>query len=93
MMTTPANVLVHEIIGLDAKVVESTDPSLQGVKGSIVFETKNTISIRTAADSSIIRIAKRTAKKIEIKTRSGVCFISGSSMIGRAEDRITRLNN
>ncbi len=93
MMTTPASVLVHEIIGLDAIVVESTDPSLRGVKGSIVFETRNTISIRTARDSSIKQIAKRAATKIEIKTRSGVCFISGSSMIGRPEDRISRLNN
>ncbi|MEW6605813.1 MAG: ribonuclease P protein subunit [Thermoproteota archaeon] len=90
-MTTPANVLAHEIIGLDARIVESTDPSLQGVKGSIVFETKNMISIRT--NSSIKQIAKKTAKKIEIKTHSGVCFISGSSMIGRPEDRISRLNN
>ena len=90
-MTSPENVLVHEIIGLGAKIVESTDPTLQGIRGTIVFETKSTISIRT--DSSIKRIAKKTAKKIEIKTNSGVCFISGSSMIGRPEDRISRLNN
>jgi ribonuclease P protein subunit POP4 len=90
-MISPENVLVHEIIGLDAKIVESTDPTLQGISGTIVFETKNTISIRT--DSSVKQIAKKAAKKIEIKTDSGVCFISGSSMIGRAEDRISRLNN
>jgi ribonuclease P protein subunit POP4 len=89
-MTSPENVLVHEIIGLDAKIVESTDPTLQGISGTIVFETKNMISIRT--DSSVKQIAKKVAKKIEIKTDSGVCFISGSSMIGRAEDRISRVN-
>lgn len=90
-MTTPENILAHEIIGLDAKIIESTDPSLQGIRGSIVFETKNTISIRT--DSSVKQIPKKTAKKIEIKTHSGVCFISGSSMIGRPEDRTSRLKN
>ena len=90
-MISPENMLVHEIIGLGAKIVESTDPTLQGISGTIVFETKNTISIRT--DSSVKQIAKKAAKKIEIKTDSGVCFISGSSMIGRAEDRISRLNN
>jgi ribonuclease P protein subunit POP4 len=90
-MTSPENVLVHEVIGLGAKVVESTDPTLQGISGTIVFETKNTISIRTG--SSVKQVAKKAAKKIEIKTDSGVCFISGSSMIGRPEDRITRLNN
>lgn len=88
-MTNPKNVLVHEIIGLGAKIVESTDPTLQGISGTIVFETKNTISIRTS--SSVKQVAKKTAKKIEITTDSGVCFISGSSMIGRPEDRISRL--
>jgi ribonuclease P protein subunit POP4 len=90
-MTSPENVLVHEIIGLDVKIVESTDPTLQGITGTVVFETKNTISIRT--NSSVKQIAKKTAKKIEITTPSGVCFISGSSMTGRPEDRISRLNN
>lgn len=90
-MTSPENVFAHEIIGLSAKIIESTDPTLQSISGTIVFETKNTISIRT--DSSVKQIAKKVAKKIEIKTDSGVCFISGSSMIGRAEDRISRLDN
>jgi len=87
-MTSPENVLVHEIIGLGAKIVESTDPTLSGVSGSIVFETRNMISIRT--DSAVKQIAKKAAKKIEIKTHSGVCFISGSSLIGRPEDRTSR---
>ena len=87
-MISPENVLVHEIIGLGARIVESTDPTLQGISGTIVFETKNTISIRT--DSSVKQIAKKAAKKIEIKTDSGVCFISGSSLIGRPEDRTSR---
>lgn len=87
-MTRPENVLVHEIIGLGVKIVESTDPTLNGVSGSIVFETRNTISIRTV--SAVKQIAKKAAKKIEIKTQSGVCFISGSSLIGRPEDRTSR---
>jgi ribonuclease P protein subunit POP4 len=89
-MTSPENVLVHEIIGLGAKIVESTDPTLQGISGTIVLETKNTISIRV--DSSVKQIAKKAAKKIEVNTDSGVCFISGSSMIGRPEDRTRRLS-
>jgi ribonuclease P protein subunit POP4 len=90
-MTSPENVLVHEIIGLGAKIVESTDPTLQGISGTIVLETKNTISVRV--DSSVKQIAKKAAKKIEVNTDSGVCFISGSSMIGRPEDRTRRLSN
>ena len=88
-MMSPENVLAHEIIGLDAKIVESTDPTIIGVHGLIVFETRNTILIRT--NSSIKQIAKKIAKKIEVKTHSGACFISGSSMIARPEDRVSRL--
>lgn len=87
-MTAPENVLVHEIIGLGAKIVESTDPTLNGISGLIVFETRNTILIRT--DFAVKRIAKKAAKRIEINTQSGVCFISGLSLIGRPEDRTSR---
>ena len=90
-MTTPENVLVHEIIGLGAKIIESTDPTLEGMSGTVVFETKGTISLRS--NSSVKQIGKKAARKIEIKTHNGVCFISGSSLIGRPEDRISRLNN
>jgi ribonuclease P protein subunit POP4 len=88
MNATPENLLVEEIIGLRARIVESTDTTLTGISGTIVFETKNVISIRTS--SKVKQIAKRAAKKMEIQTESGVCFISGSSMIGRPEDRIAR---
>ena len=90
-MTSPENVLVHEIIGLGARIVESTDPTLLGIYGEIIFETRNMISIRT--DSAVKQIAKSAAKMIEVKTQSGACFISGSSLIGRPEDRTMRLGN
>ena len=85
------NVLSQGIIGLQARILESTDSTIQGIAGTIVFETKNTISIRK--DSVIRQIAKSVAKKLEIQTSSCACFISGSALIGRPEDRISRLNN
>lgn len=88
-MITPENILAHEVIGLRAAIIESTDPLLAGLKGTIIFETKNTFSIRSG--NTTRQIAKVAAKKIEIQTQSGACFISGSSMIARPEDRISRL--
>jgi RNase P/RNase MRP subunit p29 len=85
------NVLSQGIIGLQAKILESTDSTIQGIAGTIVFETKNTIFIRK--DSVIMQVAKSVAKKLEIQTSSCACFISGSALIGRPEDRISRLNN
>jgi ribonuclease P protein subunit POP4 len=91
MTVTPSNVLTHEIIGLFAKIVESSDPTLEGVNGTIVFETRNMISIRSG---SIVRqAAKRSVKKIKLQTNSGACFIRGSTLIGKPVDRIARLDN
>src|ERR687892_589237 len=52
---------------------------------------KNTIFIRK--DSLVRQVAKRAAKRLQLQTRSCACFISGSALIGRPEDRISRLNN
>jgi ribonuclease P protein subunit POP4 len=88
-MITAANILAHELIGLDAKIIESTNAALAGLAGTVVFETKNTLAIRSGSATKII--PKAAAKKIEIATQNGACFISGSSMIARPEDRISRL--
>ncbi|MEO9295230.1 MAG: ribonuclease P protein subunit [Nitrososphaera sp.] len=88
-MITAENILAHEIIGLDATVVKSSDPTLVGLTGKIVFETRNMISIRSGDKTR--QVAKAAATTIEIQAQTGVCFISGSSLIARPEDRISRL--
>jgi ribonuclease P protein subunit POP4 len=85
------NVLSGGIVGLSAKILESSDSTLQGIVGTIVFETKNTIFIRK--DSIVRQVAKRVAKRLQLRTPSCACFISGSALIGRPEDRISRINN
>ncbi len=85
------NLLSENIIGLQAKILESPDTTLQGFGGTVVFETKNTIILRK--DSILRQIAKTVAERLEIQTSSCACFISGSALIGRPEDRISRLNN
>jgi ribonuclease P protein subunit POP4 len=85
------DVLSRGIVGLPAKILESSDSTLQGMAGTIVFETKNTIFIKK--DSIVRQVAKRATKKLQLQTPSCACFISGSALIGRPEDRISRLNN
>ncbi|HEY7733529.1 MAG TPA: ribonuclease P protein subunit [Nitrososphaera sp.] len=91
MSVTAENILSHEIIGLAVNIAESTDPTLCGTGGVVTFETKNMISIRDSS-SRILKVAKKAATKIQVQTDAGVCFISGSSLIGRPEDRISRLS-
>src|SRR5215204_6583319 len=85
------NVLSRGIVGVPAKILESPDSTLQGIVGTVVFETKNTIFIRE--DFTVRQVAKRAAKKLQLQRPSCACFISGSALIGRPEDRISRLKN
>jgi ribonuclease P protein subunit POP4 len=47
MKLTPLNIIHHELIGLDTKVVDSTNSSLNGIEGRIVDETKNMLIVET----------------------------------------------
>jgi ribonuclease P protein subunit POP4 len=80
--------LCHELIGLNIHILDDTSVTLTDVSGNIINETKNTFLIRTPRGTKMI--TKKNATKIRFATDSGVYFISGSSLIGRPEDRITK---
>lgn len=44
---TEKNLAAHEWIGLSCRVIESTDPSRKNIHGTIVDESKNTLTIQT----------------------------------------------
>ncbi len=89
MKITQQNVLAHELIGLDAEIVNSKDPSLKNLQGRIVYETKNLLMIDV--NKKIKRIPKDTIV-LSLKLPDGDgCVISGSDLVGRPEDRIQRL--
>lgn len=53
MKLTPHNIIHHELIGLDTKVVDSTNSSLVGIEGRIVDETKNMLVIENAEEKKV----------------------------------------
>ena len=87
-MITNENISSHEIVGLNSKIEESRDRTLTNLSGKIVLETKNMISIKT--NNGIKHVAKTSAKTIRMQLPSGICFINGSILKGRPEDRVTR---
>lgn len=90
MKITSDNILAHELIGIDASVVESSDPTLINIHGKIVFETKNMLFLRT--DDKIKMIPKKITK-LTLKLPDNVqCLINGQDLVGRPEDRIQRLS-
>ena len=66
MTVTAKTISAHELIGLCTRIVDSYDPNLNGLIGTIIFETKNTLLIRT--NTTIRQIPKMTVKKSAIQT-------------------------
>ncbi len=47
MKLVPQNIIHHELIGLDIKVVDSSNSTLNGVRGRVVDETRNMFRVKT----------------------------------------------
>jgi|SRR5215831_11278902 ribonuclease P protein subunit POP4 len=88
VMITPENLLSHELVGLRATILCASQPTLVGLSGTIIFETKNMITIKVKSGSK--RVSKLVARKIKLHLPGNVCFINGASLIGRPEDRVLR---
>jgi len=86
-MITPENVLRHELIGRNVLVVHATNPVQKGISGMIVDETKSMISILTPVGLKHVP-KKHTIFRVTLPDRVQV-ELSGSTIIGRPEKRIT----
>ena len=53
MKLTPRNIIHHELIGIDTRVVDSTNKSLIGTEGRIVNETKNMFVIGDVQEKNV----------------------------------------
>lgn len=84
---SPRNILRHELIGLEAGVVSSRNPSHRAVEGFIVDESMKTLVIEQDGESK--RIPKRDATFI-IKLPSGLVEVEGAALYGRPQDRVKK---
>ena len=89
MNVTSQNVIAHELIGIDAKIVESMDPTLEKVSGKIVYETKNMLMLNV--NNKMKMIPKKVVKLALELPDNSECLVNGSDLVGRPEDRIQRL--
>ena len=88
MTSSAENVLMHELIGLDARVVESSNPSNVSIHGKVVDESRNTLVIRHDGKD------KRLEKKISVFVfKLPDCTsveVDGAFLVGRPEDRVKK---
>ena len=77
----------HELIGLECEVVAATDPTLVGIRGVVVDETRNTLVLEVAGRRK--RVAKAIAS-FRFRVGSHVLEVDGKALVARPEDRIKR---
>lgn len=95
----PSTLIYHELIGLDIKVIYSTNPSLTGILGRVVNETKNMLVVENSqsrelkipkADSELIF---RIPAELSEKGRRSDTFvkIQGNLLLSQPENRIKNI--
>jgi ribonuclease P protein subunit POP4 len=88
-MRSIENILYHELIGLKIKISESSQSNLKNLSGKVIFESKNMLIVRTL--NGIKKIPKNNILKCLLYLPSTVCFIKGTQLIGRPEDRVLKI--
>jgi ribonuclease P protein subunit POP4 len=88
MVLTPINLIKHELIGLHAKVVKSTNASNEGVEGRIVDESYRTITIESNGkdkkifkENVILIVEMPDGKKVQVE---------GKLLLARPWERIKK---
>lgn len=78
----------REFIGLEVEVLHSTCGSLVGLKGKVVGETRNTITVEVGGAEKVV--PKDTCELL-FKEGSRTHKVSGSEIKFRPEDRIKKV--
>ncbi len=85
MPVTERNVIRHELIGLWAEVLKSSNKSSVGISGKVVDETKNTLVIKQGeAEKRIQKMGSEFMFMLEGKNVK----VSGNAIAARPEERI-----
>lgn len=76
----------HELIGLEARVVRSTDPGLLNVNGKIINETRGTLVIEHLGEPKVVQKAT-VVLRITLPSGEEV-EVDGEKLVARPEDRV-----
>lgn len=82
MAITPENIYEHELIGLDAEVIDCSDEKKIGISGEVIDESRDTLIIEGK------HIVKENCRFLFQLPGGKEAEISGKDIQGRPEDRI-----
>lgn len=83
-----ASIMQHEFIGLQTKVIKSSNPEVVGIEGIVVDETRNTLIILHKGKRKVI--IKDTSIFNFVMPNATIVEIDGKVIVGRPEDRIKK---
>jgi len=87
-MITPKNVFRHELIGLKARVAESSNKANAGLEGRVVDETRNTLALEVRGKEKTL--AKEQCVFVFSLPSGEKVRVEGKALVGRPEDRIKK---
>ena len=83
---------IVNIIGKKIKILKSTNKFNTDMTGIIVNETKNMIYLSNKKKiADVKKIPKREIKVFKVILASGEYFINGKTLLGRPEEKISRI--
>ncbi len=84
-MITAGNIALHELIGLHARVVDSTNQHVIGLNGTVIDETKSMLRIDTAKGTKSV---PKDTSTWEFFTGSERVTVPGAKIAKRPFDRL-----
>jgi ribonuclease P protein subunit POP4 len=78
------NIVLHELISLDAEIMDCRDRSQIGIKGRVINETKNLLYLRH--DSKTWKVVKKISK-FRFTHGNNSFIVDGEEISFRADER------
>ena len=89
MRRSPSNIIYHELIGLKVKILKHYDPSLEGVEGTVIWETSRTLIIRRSDKDKDITVLKPGALFL-FRLGKREVRVKGENILGDPVERVKR---
>jgi len=81
------NIVLHELVGLNAEVINSSDRAQIGIKGKVIRETKNLLFLD---DNNRIRSIVKKTSTFRFNTGRESFVVDGEEINFRAYERIEK---
>jgi len=84
---TPFNLIRHELIGLNVKIVRHSNLSNLNLSGTVVDETRNTLTIM---QDSVQKMISKNNALFQFSLPTQDVQVKGVNLLGRPEDRVKK---